>query len=161
METRGRREEGSTIKHIRVFTQSTRRNTVVKQSVHPLISRKKKSADRFYGYTPLAPFPREEEKKEDAGVAVTRTTKMHPRNAGVLQPLHTSKHWFVQELWPAANKTKLNHTSWPSINELLESLQLTVKASFHRTFYRLFPSCGDKYGGSLESGQNKQRWKRS
>ena len=42
METRGRREEGSTIKHIRVFTQSTRRNTVVKQSVHPLISRKKK-----------------------------------------------------------------------------------------------------------------------
>ena len=156
MEPRGR-EEGSTIKHIRVFTQNTSRNTVVKQSTHPLTSKKKKSADCFYGCTPLVPLPTEEKKKEDAGDAVTRTTKTHPRNAGVSQSPHTSKHWFLQELWPAASKTKLNHTSSSSINELLESLQLTVKASFHRTVYRLFPSCSDKYGGSLESGQNKLR----
>ena len=157
MEPRERREEGSTIKHIRVFTQSARKSTVTKQSAHPFTSKKKKSADRFYGCTPLAPFPREEEKRKMLALLSHAPPKMHPRNAGVLQSPHTSKHWFVQELWPAANKTKLNHTSSSSINELLESLQLTVKASFHRTFYRLFPSYGDKYGDFLEKSQSKQR----
>ena len=64
MEPSRRRDEVSTIKHIWVFTQSARKNTVIKQSAHPFTStKKKKNADCFYGYTPLVPLPTEEKKK--------------------------------------------------------------------------------------------------